>query len=726
MAIRSSIQSIDYQTLIKNTSIAERVGMTGTRSGQALLAMLSPTELASAFPEYYKRASPDVSGFISAQTKKKQGSAAAEPTAQRLPSRASAPGNYTTSAETAVVAESRWKSELARQTGVSLGADERASRQYSPTESAGERQRAIIREASRLGVSPIDLATVISYESAGSMNPDKMGPVDRRASATSAVAQGAQPRMMGLIQFGASEQLRYGIKPGMGFDAQMAAVGRFLKDRGFARWLEQNPNASEQEKRIALYSTINAGNPDRSNWGKKDAWMGGAPGTVADKANSMFGSRSGHFSRAQSLMQASFNAEEDTSNYRQQREEELPNLPNGIAPALLEEYNRMSPRQKKNFQEALGKLDQNPTTAIERMNQIYQQNPAVVDRAAAQGTSFNYTNVAFSDDRIRSGVSQLSQETQATLQRLDSFGLPVTVTSSYRSPEQNARTPGAARTSMHMSGNAVDVRTNGKSPEELQRTVQALKRAGFNKVLIENDHIHAEVHPGSDNFNISLRRGHNNPNINVDQARAAAETVTFREPIQQRPDIDRAQEQRQRMQTDQPVQESVAPAGPQPTDIPVERNVNAIPAMADGGSIEGVEDASNLTAIPMKSGRDDTLLMNQGEPVAKVNSEEKMTYDSQRNRVTVTPKDRANADDLTTKMEERQQEIKDAPVLNQPQLAPNKPIEQVAPYTPERDFVNPVVPTDAALNDSMRRVMTRNEFKEEGSHFSFGASNFST
>ena len=53
----------------------------------------------------------------------------------------------------------------------------------------------------------------------------------------------------------------------------------------------------------------------------------------------------------------------------------IPEVPQGISPQLLEEYNKMSLTQKRNFHSALGKLDPDPESAIKRMNQIYQQNP---------------------------------------------------------------------------------------------------------------------------------------------------------------------------------------------------------------------------------------------------------------------------------------------------------------------------------------------------------------
>ena len=124
----------------------------------------------------------------------------------------------------------------------------------SPAEATARQQRAgpiggasnglsaaIVAAARELGTSPQDLATVISYETGGTFDPNIRG--------------GKNNAHVGLIQFGAEEQRKYGIKPGMSVDQQMPAVVRFLKDRGF------KPGMDIRD----LYSTINAGTPGRYN-----------------------------------------------------------------------------------------------------------------------------------------------------------------------------------------------------------------------------------------------------------------------------------------------------------------------------------------------------------------------------------------------------------------------------------------------------------------------------
>lgn len=118
------------------------------------------------------------------------------------------------------------------------------------------RANAVLTSAAELGVNPIDLATVISYETGGKFDPDIVG--------------GKNNAHMGLIQFGTEERKKYGITKGMSFGDQMKAVVSFLKDRGF------KPGMSI----VDLYSTINAGTP-----GKRNASDGN--GTVASHVDTM-------------------------------------------------------------------------------------------------------------------------------------------------------------------------------------------------------------------------------------------------------------------------------------------------------------------------------------------------------------------------------------------------------------------------------------------------------
>jgi len=132
---------------------------------------------------------------------------------------------------------------------------------------------ALIASAGRLGTTPLDLGTVISYETGGTFSPSIRG--------------GAGNRHIGLIQFGIPEQRQYGASQDQSFGEQLGAVERYLTDRGFKPGMGL----------LDLYSTINAGRPGRYN--ASDAGNGGAPGTVADKVN---GQMAGHRAKASAFL----------------------------------------------------------------------------------------------------------------------------------------------------------------------------------------------------------------------------------------------------------------------------------------------------------------------------------------------------------------------------------------------------------------------------------------
>lgn len=133
----------------------------------------------------------------------------------------------------------------------------------------------IIASASRLGISPRDLATAISYETAGTFDPWKAGPI----------TQWGQHR--GLIQWGEPQRQRYGVTQDMPIPAQLQAVERYLTDAGV------KPGMGLMD----VYSAINAGRVGR--YGASDANNGGAPGTVADKVNSQMAD---HAAKADQLL----------------------------------------------------------------------------------------------------------------------------------------------------------------------------------------------------------------------------------------------------------------------------------------------------------------------------------------------------------------------------------------------------------------------------------------
>lgn len=131
--------------------------------------------------------------------------------------------------------------------------------------------------AASLGISPIDLATAISYETGGTFDPTKAGPT----------TQYGQHR--GLIQFGEPQARQFGVDWNNPVGSQLGpngAVAAYLRNAGV------QPGMGMMD----IYSAINAGRVGR--YGASDAANGGAPGTVADKVNQQM---AGHRAKAMAL-----------------------------------------------------------------------------------------------------------------------------------------------------------------------------------------------------------------------------------------------------------------------------------------------------------------------------------------------------------------------------------------------------------------------------------------
>src|SRR6185295_20343559 len=94
---------------------------------------------------------------------------------------------------------------------------------------------AIIASAKRLGADPVDLATVISFETGGRFSPSVWG--------------GKNNNHLGILQFGGPEREKYGVHEGQSFGDQMVSAENYLRDRGYKAGMGL----------ADLYSTVNAG-----------------------------------------------------------------------------------------------------------------------------------------------------------------------------------------------------------------------------------------------------------------------------------------------------------------------------------------------------------------------------------------------------------------------------------------------------------------------------------
>lgn len=123
--------------------------------------------------------------------------------------------------------------------------------------------------AASLGISPLDLATAMSYETMGTFDPRIQGPTTQWGTHE------------GLIQFGEPQASQYGAdfsSDAKAISSQLGADGAVAK---YLRAAGVQPGMGLMD----IYSAINAGHVGKYN--ASDANNGGAPGTVADKVAGM-------------------------------------------------------------------------------------------------------------------------------------------------------------------------------------------------------------------------------------------------------------------------------------------------------------------------------------------------------------------------------------------------------------------------------------------------------
>lgn len=131
-------------------------------------------------------------------------------------------------------------------------------------------QDGITQAARALGIDPSVLATAISYETAGSMDPLKRGPTTKYG------------QHRGLIQFGEPQARKYGVD----FSSREAAIRSQLGANGAIVKYLRDHGVRPGMGLLEVYSAINAGGVGESFYGMSDVAAGGVPGTVLEKVQS--------------------------------------------------------------------------------------------------------------------------------------------------------------------------------------------------------------------------------------------------------------------------------------------------------------------------------------------------------------------------------------------------------------------------------------------------------
>lgn len=139
---------------------------------------------------------------------------------------------------------------------------------------ATDLRNAILAAAGQLGVNPLDLATAISYETAGTFNPTIAGPTTKWGT------------HRGLLQWGEPQAQKY-LGGDFSVPSQMKGAVAYLQDAGVKPGMGL----------LDIYSAINAGAVGKYN--ASDTAAGGAPGTVRDKVENQMAE---HRRKAEALL----------------------------------------------------------------------------------------------------------------------------------------------------------------------------------------------------------------------------------------------------------------------------------------------------------------------------------------------------------------------------------------------------------------------------------------
>jgi hypothetical protein len=288
--------TIDFKSLTK-IPIRDRTTLAKSSMASEIFGNLTPSQIAALFPDYYKQQ-------INAMAGQSSGFGAGALSTVKSGGGGGYSGGATggggsgggTAAPAGPPPRPEVISGILKDAGVSV---ESSSTQYSPTKNASAIQGGIVGIANKFGMDPVDVATFMRYETGGTLDPLQSGPVTHNG------------HHVGLIQMGDVQQKEVGINlnpnngPISSLDEQFAGIDKYFEKHGFYKWLKNNPDASVYQKRLAMYATVNAGNPFSIN--ASDAGNGGAPGTVTDKVNDMFSDRNGsHYQRAKEYMGQTF------------------------------------------------------------------------------------------------------------------------------------------------------------------------------------------------------------------------------------------------------------------------------------------------------------------------------------------------------------------------------------------------------------------------------------
>lgn len=760
MARESKFQNltVDFRQL-RTLSINDRLDFLRSSDGASILPNFTPSQLNDLFPWYYRRSFTDIgqafkavsdrrnlSGGVSAEAAEPVSTTGLSPRAARD----AAAAGVTTNARAPV--SSTWQDRLRDRTGVNINEP-----------SGGPAMERLKREIAR-GEGDYD-----------SVNRGRAGDTP-----------GGAARLLGrpLSDFTVGEIMD--MQKGGAGRRQLFAVGKYqftpptlaeaVRWTGMDRNTKLDAAAQErlfdytisEQKRPALAAYLSGKSNDR-NAALRDlaleyASVPGPNGRGAydrDRAGNM---AYGGMERAERMLRILSEAREERITGQTSRPEatvEAPQLPSGLAPKLLEELNRMSPRQQQKFMTALDKIG-----GVEKMNELYAQNPDVADKAAATGSGFVHpvdaeigsqfgprrrpTAGASTDHR---GVDYRASAGSSVRAASDGVVVSAGPAGGYGNMVEIDHGNGIRTRYAHLRGFDVkpgDRVTRGQTfaksggvPGEPGAGVTTGAHLHF-EVLREGRQInpvefyrentlYAEPSGGARSTTQTVQ---NRPaEVQPSQPTAAPLSVPGVQAGETRRQTEQPQSQPQSQSQSQPPQQEAA--AQQPQVQPSDGTMPELKVMATGGHMR--TDATQLQAYGIDKGklqRENMLVTDGSKPLFTMNSEEEMKFNPDTGKVSVNPSPRGLKADPEALKETIQSPTDAAQTTNTVReeraagaVMPQPTMMTAGPSaTPTNSYDTILNNTIQKMSPSFERAIARSRFANTGDaalggHFDFGASN---
>jgi GH24 family phage-related lysozyme (muramidase) len=445
---------------------------------------------------------------------------------------------------------------------------------------------------------------------------------------------------------------------------------------------------------------------------------------------------------------------------------EVPQLPQGLEPKLVEEYNRMPAYQQRNFHRALNKAGENDVAVgVNKMNELYVQNPNIAARAAS--SSFSVGNLPIPEEgqgkfnrhsgqdpyqkrkdivAVQTPYGKINVTKDAALayqgffNDLKTAGAPLKTLGSYNIRQKNSAGPGhnpGKGYSEHSYGNAVDLDNAAslskemrdwlKNPENAERFSRA--KSDWGMKVPDGDEPHME-------FGGRVSSSARERLIELHKKEQEAKAASGSSAIPSQPTVPA-------------LSVPNAPAGPvsqqqqqpQATVVPSEPTLPGLPGLALGGEVK--TDAQQLQAHAINKSRqrrDDMVVTDGAQPLFTMNSEEEMKFNPATGKVSVNPSPqglKTNPDSLLEKLEPPSEvaqtdktnlvrDIKQEQDMSQQPIIVNQ-----SPATPAVNSYDSIRDrTLEKMTPSFERAIARSRFLNSGDsimggHFDSGAANMS-